>query len=136
MYGNNLHEEVQRYAEITNEIAKQSDCDVIHAHDWLTFPAAIKAKEETNKPLIVHIHATEFDRTAGFPNQIIYDIEKEGMMRADKIIAVSNFTKQKIIDNYGIPADKIAVVHNAVEQKSHITNIHKIQKNHIYGYSF
>ncbi|MBI5392931.1 glycosyltransferase family 4 protein [Candidatus Woesearchaeota archaeon] len=125
LYGNNLHEEVQRYAEITKKIAKQSDCDIIHAHDWLTFPAAIKAKEETNKPLVAHIHATEFDRTADNPDQIIYDIEKEGMMRADKIIAVSNFTKQKIIDNYEIPADKIAVVHNAVEHKSRIHNIHK-----------
>jgi len=128
LYGNNLHEEVQRYAEITKKIAEQSNCDVIHAHDWLTFPAAIKAKEETNKPLVVHIHATEFDRTADHPDQIIYDIEKEGMKRADKIIAVSNFTKQKIIEHYGIPADKIAVVHNAVEHKSRIHNIHNIHK--------
>ncbi|MEM4268341.1 MAG: glycosyltransferase family 4 protein [Candidatus Woesearchaeota archaeon] len=114
LYGWNLFEEVYRYAEKAKWIALSDDFDIIHSHDWMTYPAAIKAKQITNKPLIVHVHATEFDRTGDHPNEIVYKIERMGMHEADKVIAVSNYTKWKIVENYGIPPEKIEVVHNAV----------------------
>jgi len=93
----------------------------------MTFRAGIKAKEVSGKPLIVHVHATDFDRTGGNPNQAVYDIEKEGMRAADKIIAVSNYTKDMIIKHYGISPNKVEVVHNAVEQEVNIRKDSKIE---------
>lgn len=116
MYGKNLFDEVYRYSQKARLIAKHEDFDVIHAHDWMTFKAGIEAKKASGKPLVIHVHATEFDRTGGNGvHQYVYDVEKEGMMAADKIIAVSNFTKNKIIQHYGINPEKIEVIHNAVE---------------------
>ncbi|MGM5482099.1 MAG: glycosyltransferase family 4 protein [Nanobdellota archaeon] len=115
LYGQDLYEEIKRYADKVKTIASVDDYDIIHAHDWMTYKAGIKAKEETGKPLIVHIHATEFDRTCGNPSQKVYDIEREGFHAAERIIAVSNFTKQKVVENYGVPEEKIDVVHNGVE---------------------
>ncbi|MFH1134429.1 MAG: glycosyltransferase family 4 protein [Nanoarchaeota archaeon] len=117
LYGKNLYEEVYRFSERSKFIAMGTDFDVIHAHDWLTFPAGIKAKKATNKPLVVHVHATEFDRTGGNVNQHVYNIEREGMHAADAVIAVSDFTKKKIVEHYGVPAEKVRVVHNAIEPK-------------------
>lgn len=122
LYGKNLYEEVQRYAEKVGLISKMESFDLIHAHDWMTYPAAIKAKESTGKPLVVHIHATEFDRTGGNVNQYVYDIEREGFHRADRILAVSEFTKGKVVEHYGIEPDKVQVVHNAVEFNSNFNN--------------
>ncbi len=114
-YGENLMEEVARYALVATEIAQKQQFDVIHAHDWLTYPAAIAAKNASNKPLIVHVHATEFDRSGEHVNQNVYDIERRGMHEADKIITVSNFTRQIVIDRYNIHPDKVVTVHNAVD---------------------
>ena len=113
-YGRNLMEEVARYTELARAIATRFKFDVIHAHDWMCAKAGLAAKEVSGKPLVVQIHATEFDRTAGFPNQIIYDIEKEAMSRADKVVTVSNFTKGMIVRHYGIADEKVEVVYNAV----------------------
>lgn len=115
IYGRDLFEEVHRFAEKTKLIAKNEDFDLIHAHDWMTYKAGIKVKEDSGKPLVIHVHATEFDRTGDNLNQHVYDIEREGMHNSDKIIAVSNFTKNKITQHYGIKEKKVAVVHNAVE---------------------
>ena len=113
LYGRNLLEEVYRFAEKAEIIAEEEDFDVIHAHDWTTFPAAIKAKEKTGKPLVVHVHITEFDKSGGLGvNQTIYDVEKAGMMAADRVIAISKFVKNNIMKNYGIPEEKIRVIHN------------------------
>ena len=91
--------------------------DAIHAHDWLTMEAGMRAKELTDAPLIVHVHATEFDRegTFGAGNPIVHEIEYQGLMMADRIIAVSNITKSIIVHKYGIPADKVEVMHNAID---------------------
>ena len=98
VYGNTLMQEVRRYALRARDIAKKEKFDIIHAHDWLSFLAGIEAKKVSGKPLILHMHATEFDRTGGQgANQEVYNIEREGMLFADGIIAVSNFTKQKKI---------------------------------------
>jgi glycosyltransferase involved in cell wall biosynthesis len=114
-YGPNLMEEVSRYALVSSAIARQEQFDVIHAHDWLTYPAGIAAKKISGKPLVVHVHATEFDRSGEHVNKPVYDIEREGMAEADLIITVSNLTRQIVIDRYGIPAEKVITVHNAVE---------------------
>ncbi len=115
IYGKNLYEEVYRYALKATEIAKQEEFDVIHAHDWLTYQAGINAKKLSGKPLVVHIHATEYDRTGDNPNEYVRDIEQRGFEEANLILAVSNFTKNRLVDNYSINPDKIKVVHNAVE---------------------
>jgi glycosyltransferase involved in cell wall biosynthesis len=112
------------------EIAKEEEFDVIHAHDWLTFKAGIAAKKVSGKSLVVHVHATEFDRTGGNGvNQYVYEIEKRGLQEADAIIAVSKFTKQKIVDHYGISPEKISVVHNGIEfQEYSLEKIHSLRK--------
>jgi len=115
LYGKNLYKEVYRYATNAKLIAKKENFDIIHAHDWMTYEAGINAKKASKKPLVIHVHATEFDRTGNNPNPYVYDIEKKGMREADSIIAVSNFTKERIVQNYGVPSKKIHVVHNAVE---------------------
>lgn len=118
LYGKNLFDEVYKYGRKAALIAAQEPHDVIHAHEWLTFQAGIEARKISGKPLIVHVHATEFDRTGGNGvNQYVYDLEKKGMQEADLVIAVSNYTKSLIVKHYDIAAEKIKVVHNAVEQK-------------------
>ncbi len=115
-YGVNLWEEIYRYSMVTSVLASEKNFDIIHAHDWLTFPAAMKAKEISAKPLIVHVHATEFDRSGENINQAVYDIEKRGMEAADKIFTVSNYTKNLVTGRYGIPASKVTTIYNAVDE--------------------
>lgn len=117
-YGPNLLEEVSRYAEVTASIAKEFPCDVIHAHDWMTYPAGIEAKRISGKPLIVHVHATEVDRSGDQVNSQVFEIEKQGMLSADKVVAVSQWTKNIAVRHYGIPAEKIEVIHNGIDPKT------------------
>ncbi len=117
-YGSNLMEEVAHYAMVGGTIAMEhkDEFDIIHAHDWLTYLAGIAAKELTGKPLVVHVHATSFDR--GTEDQIdtrVFDIEKRGMMAADRVIAVSDLTRNIVINKYGIAPEKVVTVHNAVD---------------------
>ncbi len=114
-YGANLMEEVARYAIVAGEIALKHDFDVIHAHDWLTYLAGVTAKRLTGKPLVVHIHATEFDRSGNNINTEVYELEKLGMKEADRVIAVSNLTRNIVINKYGIHPDRVVTVHNAVD---------------------
>lgn len=114
-YGSNLMEEVMRYALVASSIAKQYDFDVIHAHDWLTNMAGIAAKRVSGKPLVIHVHATEFDRTGEHVNEQVYELEKRGMEAADRIIAVSDLTRNTIINKYHINPQKVVTVHNAVD---------------------
>lgn len=113
-YGKDLMKEIWQYALTAVTIATQHDFDVIHVHDWLTFPAGIMARAVSGKPLIVHVHATEFDRSGNNINTQVYETERLGMLKADKVIAVSELTRRIIIDRYFIPADKVVTVHNAV----------------------
>ena len=115
-YGANLMEEVARYAVVAAQVAKdlEGQFDVIHAHDWLTYYAGIAAKRVSGKPLVVHMHATEFDRSGEHVNPQVYEIERAGMTEADRVIAVSNLTRNIVIEKYGIPASKVVTVHNAV----------------------
>jgi len=114
-YGKDLYEEIANYAIVAGEIALSEDFDIIHSHDWLTYPAGIAAKRASGKPLVIHVHATDFDRSGGKVNPTVFEIEKMGMNLADKIIAVSNLTRNTVIEKYGIHPDKVVTVYNAVD---------------------
>jgi glycogen(starch) synthase len=114
-YGTDLMDEVKRYALIASAVAATQDFDVIHAHDWLTYAAGIAAKSVSGKPLVVHMHATEFDRSGENVNQSVYDLERKGMEVADRVIAVSKLTRNIVIERYGIDPEKVSVAYNAVE---------------------
>ncbi len=126
-YGDNLMAEIVRYSLVAGHVAAQENFDVIHAHDWMTAPAGIEAKQISGKPLVVHAHALEFDRSGEHVNQKVYDIERAGFEAADRIIAVSHFTKETIVNRYSIDPDKITVVHNAVSKERKLEQL-RIEK--------
>jgi glycogen(starch) synthase len=110
----------KRYVQFVEQLVRTVNPDAIHAHDWLTMEAGIRAKEITGVPLIVHVHATEFDRSGSESgNPLVHEIEYQGLMMADRIIAVSNITKSLIMQKYGIPEDKIEVIYNAIDIMSY-----------------
>ena len=114
-YSGDMFSEIQRYAALAAEIARNESFDVVHAHDWMTFPAGMAVAALKNVPLVVHIHSTEFDRSGVHVDQRIYDIERRGMHSAMKVIAVSSLTKNLITHHYGIESDKVEVVYNAID---------------------
>ena len=113
-YPSNLTEEINNYSIISGVVARALDYDIIHAHDWLTFPAGIHAKKISGKPLCIHVHATDFDRSGGKVNPTVYAIEKDGMDNADCIMCVSELTRQIVIKHYYQNPEKVFMVHNAV----------------------
>jgi len=113
LYGKNLFLEVDLFAKRIYSMANHLEFDVIHAHDWMTFPAAIGIADKTGKPLIIHVHNTIYDRYLGNSSKHEKDIEYSGLLRADKIIAISHYVKNTILTKYGIDPNKIEVVHNA-----------------------
>jgi len=115
-HSHDLGLEVKYYTESAMKLKQAEETDVIHCHDWMTFPAGIELKKKTGKPLVVTIHSTEFDRTGQLnPNEWIAGIEKKGLEEADKIITVSNLMKKQLVEKYGIPREKIWVVYNAID---------------------
>ncbi|MCQ2959416.1 MAG: glycosyltransferase family 4 protein [Bacteroidales bacterium] len=123
-YGGGLMNEVSSYAYIATEIAKKFDFDVIHAHDWMTYDAGIAAKNASGKPLVVHVHATEFDRSGVNVNQIVYDMERRGMHCSDRVLTVSNLTRNTVINHYGVPESKVTTVYNGVEAIGAKSSLH------------
>lgn len=117
-YPNNLQEEIRNYDAVAGVVCRALDFDIIHSHDWLTYPAGIHAKNVSGKPLVIHVHATDFDRSRGNVNPVVYNIEKTGMDYADHIITVSNLTRDTVINRYHIDPAKVTTVHNAVEPLS------------------
>ena len=113
-YPSNLHEEINNYSVIAGVVARTEEFDIIHAHDWLTYPAGIHAKNVSGKPLCIHVHATDFDRSRGKVNPTVYSIEKDGMDNADCIMCVSELTRQTVINHYHQDPRKCFTVHNAV----------------------
>jgi len=126
-YGSNLMDEINNYAIVASVIAEENQFDIIHAHDWLAYPAGIAAMEVSGKPLVIHVHATDFDRSGGSVNPDVYHIEKSGMDAASKIITVSNLTRDIVINKYNINPSKIETVYNAVEPVT-ISENHFIRK--------
>lgn len=127
LYGPDLGEAVMRYAERGAEVTSHLHPDVVHTHDWMTYGAGITAAKHHRVPHVAHIHATELDRTNFQPHQWIYDREREGLMQADRIIAVSQYTKQLLIQHYGIREDRIQVVHNGHHIHDHIPSVPVVQ---------
>lgn len=113
-YPDNLLEEINNYSIMAGVVARTEKFDVIHSHDWLTYPAGIHAKQVTGRPLVIHVHATDYDRSRGNVNPTVFGIERDGMLHADHIITVSNLTRQTVIEKYGIDPAKVTTVHNAV----------------------
>lgn len=120
IYGRDLFAEVDRYRSLGAAVAAREAFDIIYAHDWLSFGPAIEAKRATGKPLVVHVHATEFDRCGGGSgvNPHVYAVEKEGMGAADRVVAVSEYTKRIIVQEYGIPEAKVRVVYNGIDEST------------------
>jgi glycosyltransferase involved in cell wall biosynthesis len=114
-YPDNLLEEINNYSIAAGVVARTETFDIIHAHDWLTYPAGIHSKNISGKPLVIHVHATDYDRSRGNVNPDVYGIEKNGMDNADHIITVSNLTRRTVIEKYYQNPDKVTTVHNAVE---------------------
>lgn len=113
-YPSNLNEEINNYSILAGVVARTMDYDIIHAHDWLTFPAGIHAKQISGRPLCIHVHATDFDRSRGRVNPTVYAIEKDGMDHADCIMCVSELTRQTVINHYHQRPEKCFTMHNAV----------------------
>ncbi len=118
-YGFDLVGDAERYARLVVSLARGEQFDVIHAHDWLTYPAGVMLSRVSGKPLLVHVHSTEFDRAGNNVNQRVYDIERLGMHAADRVLAVSQLTKSICERRYGVPADKIDVVYNGIDRENH-----------------
>ncbi|MCL2414828.1 MAG: glycosyltransferase family 4 protein [Bacteroidales bacterium] len=131
-YESNLMNEVKQYAMVASTIAQEYNHDLIHAHDWLCYEAGIAAKAASGKPLVIHVHATEFDRSGENVNQVVYEIERRGMLAADRVMTVSNLTRQIVIERYGIDPKKVHTVYNAVEpienKKQIVANKHFKEK--------
>lgn len=117
-YETNLLDEIYKYSVVASVIAEENEFDIIHAHDWLAYPAGIAAMEVSGKPLVIHVHATDFDRSGGNVNPDVYWIEKRGMDAASRIITVSNLTRDIVINKYNIDPAKVETVYNAVEPVS------------------
>ena len=115
-YGGDLFNETRRYADLCLDLAKGEDFDVIHAHDWLTFPAAQALSKATGKPWIAHVHSTEYDRAGEGANLEVAEYERRGVQLADRVIAVSEFTRKILINRFGLDKAKCDVVYNGVEQ--------------------
>ena len=113
-YPENLHEEINNYSIIAGVVARTEEFDIIHSHDWLTYPAGIHAKQVSGKKLVIHVHATDFDRSRGNVNPTVYAIEKNGMDNADHIFCVSELTRQTVIHKYHQHPSKVSTLHNAV----------------------
>lgn len=126
-YGTSLLLEIQYYAMIASIIGQQYDFDLIHAHDWLTYPAGMAAKEASGKPLLCHVHATDYDRSGGSVNPDVFKIEQMGLQAADEVITVSNLTRKTVVDNYGIDPGKMQTVYNAMEPVNY--DLRKWKKN-------
>ncbi len=114
-YGEDLMSQVHRYASLAVELAGGEAFDVVHAHDWMTYPAGIAVSSATGKPLVIHVHSTEFDRAGDNVNQQVYDIERMGMHAAARVVAVSHLTRRIVTSRYGVPDEKVRVVYNATE---------------------
>lgn len=127
-YPDNLMEEISNYEAVASVLAHSIPFDIIHSHDWLTYPAGIFAKRITGKPLVIHVHATDYDRSRGNVNPDVYRIEKNGMDFADHIITVSDLTRRIVIEKYHQPEDKVTTVHNAVEPLAFVNELHKTDR--------
>jgi glycosyltransferase involved in cell wall biosynthesis len=128
-YPDNLLEEISNYEAVASVLAHQNNFDIIHSHDWLTYPAGVFAKQISGKPLVIHVHATDFDRSRGQVNPTVFNIEKRGMDLADHIMTVSDLTRKTVIEKYHQDPNKVTTVHNAVEPLKDADSFTKTKRN-------
>ncbi len=114
-YDGDLLGKIYDYAARCTSLLRHEEFDVIHAHDWMTFPAAMRLAAASGKPLIAHVHATEFDRSGNFVHSAVFEIEKAGMQAAERVITVSELTRRTVLRHYGMAPEKVDVVHNGIE---------------------
>ncbi|MBI4615856.1 MAG: glycosyltransferase [Planctomycetes bacterium] len=119
-YGRDLFAEVARYSLAVAALAREIDFDIVHAHDWMTYPAALAVKRNTGKPIVLHVHSLEYDRSGLHPNRRIAAIEREGLRAADRVIAVSHYTRGVILEHHALGHDRISVVHNGITRAERI----------------
>jgi glycosyltransferase involved in cell wall biosynthesis len=116
LYGDDLRDEVSRLAAVARVVARQETFDVVHVHDWMTYPAGLAASEGSGRPLLAHVHATEFSRSAGQGGDpFIRAIERAALKRADRVLCVSRFTAGVVRRRYGVDPLRIRIVHNAID---------------------
>lgn len=127
-YGGDMLTQVEKYARFCCTTVRDRHFDIIHAHDWMTYPAGLMLARATGRPLVVHVHSTEFDRSGENVNQVVYDVERRGMHGAMRVIAVSQLTKNVIVNRYGIPPDRVTVVYNGVELEPKAVGITGIER--------
>ncbi|MBA4055254.1 MAG: glycosyltransferase family 1 protein [Marivirga sp.] len=127
IYGANILKKIALYTQLAEQIASDKDYDVIHAHDWITFAAGVRIKKMSGKPLVLHVHSLETDRAGESCRNGIYMLEKDSMMDADRIFAVSQYTKDQIIQHYAIAANKISVVHNGIDPGDMLRKPHQLR---------
>jgi len=130
LYAGDLFGEVNRYARLVAEVARRYEFDVIHAHDWMTYPAGLSVAALTGKPLVVHVHSTEFDRSGLHVNQRVYDVERAGLHGARSVICVSRLTRGIVTGHYGVPESKCRVIYNAITVNGEPvpTSVRRIEK--------
>lgn len=127
VYGSDIMRKVHLFAELADQLAEPADFDIIHAHDWVTYPAALKIKERTGKKLVLHVHALETDRAGENTRNEIYKLEKSALDKADRIMAVSHYTKEQLSHHYNIPQEKITVVYNGIDPKEPKRKQHRLK---------
>jgi glycogen(starch) synthase len=129
--GLSLHDQVHLYEHAVASMVEEKEYDVVHAHDWLTFKAALRLKASKNWPIILHVHSVESDRAGNKNgNPLAMELESVGLHMADRIIAVSEHTKRCIHEDYGVPLDKIEVVHNSID----LSDVEPLDPNNAYRY--
>lgn len=114
-YGATLYSQILLYAELAGMLAARQQPDVIHAHDWMCFPAGLAARHSSGRPLVCHVHATEFDRSGAHPNPLVYDIERRALHECDRVVAVSRYTREVLVREYGIEYSRVSVVYNGID---------------------
>jgi len=124
-YGEGLYQEVRRYAEVVAEVARNETFDLIHAHDWMTYAAGIAAREVSGKPLVLHLHASEYDRSGENVNERVRALEQAGFDAADLVVCVSHYTAGVLRRRYRMDPSRIRVVHNAVSQQEQAGIVHE-----------
>ena len=121
LYGHRVVEKVRLFAKFACQIAEGRDFDVIHAHDWMTFPAALEIKLRTGKPLVLHVHSLDYDRGGPDLKNWIFELEQSLLAQADKVVAVSHYTRSILIEQYGIAPEKVEAVHNGLTPREVFT---------------
>lgn len=126
-YGADIHRKVFLYSRLADYLSRRHNFSLIHAHDWLTYPAGLRIQKRTGKPLVLHVHALETDRAGSEVRNGIYDLEKTALRQADAVVAVSHYTKEQLQRHYAVPPSKVTVVHNGIDPRNVLRRSHTLR---------